>query len=507
MQVLGQGPLQAARPLGLRSWAEAKAFWFKVLGYRIQCDEVLAFHRSEARIRIPIAPARTSKSFSAAHDVIPYCMPTEPACDVLGWSIGPNFRVNKEFDYLWRVFVEEREKLALPNGATFEIERAVRNVSAGDLEIRFVKQVEGRRRFRTVIHGMSAENEKVLQGEQVTWAIQSEAAEHPAHILPKYLRARTWRILAPTTPKPKAEWLRELCEQGEANPGLGIESFTFPRWANPDYDEELFAQESAAAELRSKGRLGPHATAEDDPYFAEQFLGRWVYYTGRVLPFDPKRHVIDDDVWMRGLSKDRIRWGLGSDYGYEDPACAHLWAILPNGIYVIADEVYEKHLDTATFVEKGHALVTSRGVKPSVVAGDPSRPEVDRLMRDAGLDVFVMDKNAQRDRAAGHRKVSDLLVSGPVAGFPGLYVSRRCQKTIAEWKTLHYREGMTDEYSTNALVGADHAYDAARYFLMTRSEPVKQPKTEDIVTRWIRSRQRLRARRTWIQSRGVRVAG
>lgn len=490
MQVLGQGPLKAARPLGFRSWQESKAFWFKVLGYKIQCEEAVAFHKSEAPIRIVTAPARTSKSWAGGHDVVPYCLPTEPACDSLIWSIGPNFRVNKEFDYLWKIFVEEKDRLALPNGATFEIERAIRNVSAGDLEIRFVKQVEGSRRYRTTIHGMSAENEKVLQGEQVTAAIQSEAAEHPAHILPKYLRARTWKIICPTTPKPKADWLRELSELGKENPGLGIETFAFPVDANPHYDHAIFEQERQAAEARSKGRIGPHATAEDDPYFAEQFLGRWVYYTGRVLPFDPARHVLADDVWNQGT----VLYGLSVDYGYEDPACALLWALLPNGIYVVIDEVYEKHLDTPSFIDRIAAMCQRNGAKPKVVAGDPSRPEVDRLMREAGLDVFVMDKNAQRDREAGHRRLSDLLVRGPVQGFPGLYVSRRCQHLVKEWKTLHYREGMKDEYSSNAFVGPDHAYDAARYFLMTRSKAAPAEKPEDQVKRWFAERQRQRSR-------------
>ena len=87
-------------------------------------------------------------------------------------------------------------------------------------------------------------------------------------------------------------------------------------------------------------------------------------------------------------------------------------------------------------------------VVPAYFCGDPSRPEVDRVMRDNGLNVFTMDKNAQRDRNAGTRRLIDLLVAGPAEGFPGIYITSRCERTLKEWK--HYLPTEVSR-STNVL--------------------------------------------------------
>lgn len=493
MGVLGQVNASPILPVdvgGRPTWAQAKAFWFDRLGYKIYADEVLRFHQSEARVRIPLAPARTSKSYSATFDLIPFALPTDPPCDSLIWLVGPNFAVNKEWEYVNDIFVRDRHHFATPGGSVYQIERHVSNVRAGDLELRFVKQRDPKtgRRYRTIIKGMSAENEKALQGEEVTLAVMSEAAEHPAHILPKYIGTRAHWIVCPTTPKPKADWLRKMVEDGDQDPRLGIESFQFPPHANPTYNHKRFEMERAAAELRAKAQIGDHATAEDDPLFAEQFLGRFVYYTGRVLPISAARNVIDPSAARAWLPESRIM--VSVDYGYNDPACALFWAVLPNGILVLFDEIYERGLETGAFIDRIHQRLASYELIPEYVCGDPSRPEVDRVMRESGLNVFVMDRNAQRDRAAGTRRLIDLLVSGPVEGYPGLYVTKNCHRTLAEWNALHFREGCTNEYSTSAWRGADHAADAARYFVMTRPSPRPDPEPEDEVGRFIRERKR-----------------
>ena len=101
-----------------------------------------------------------------------------------------------------------------------------------------------------------------------------------------------------------------------------------------------------------------------------------------------------------------------------------------------------------------------------------------------------------RDRAAGFRRLGDLLAAGPVktpAGvpYPGLYVSRRCPNTIREWNHLRFKEGFRNEYAPGSLVGDDHAADAARYGAMTRPrasdpEPVCEAPGRDGLTSWQR---------------------
>jgi len=480
------------RPLIGDTWAQSKAFWFQVLvghdpmrptdPYRVYAEEVRAFHESDARVRIASAPARTSKSLSTSADRIPYLMPTEPLTDSLHWYVAPRYEQNKEFDYAWKWIVEGRERFR-QGGVELSITRARNNPGHGEMEI-VIEHGADRAGIvrRAVLKGLSIQRETDLQSEEVTTAILSEAAEHPERIWTKYLAARTWQAILPTTPKPHADWIRRLVELAGTNAGLGIAAFTYPAHANPNYDTDRYEQERRKACLRAES-----GRAEDDPMFAEQFLGHWVYYTGLVLPFRESRHVIDRArVDLDGTPKI-----LGVDYGYEDPTVVGFWTILPNGILVRFDEIYERHLTTPQVVERTLSKLGPQVDDVDYVVGDPARPEVARLFRDAGLPVFDLDKRAMRDRAAGHRRLVDLLTAGPVLSddgvpYPGLYVTSNCVETIREWKTLHYKESFTNEYGTTAIDGDDHAYDEARYVVMTRPAPSPAGRERD----WVREHQR-----------------
>jgi hypothetical protein len=468
---LGQSGVEV-KPVVGDTWAAAKAFWFQTLQlqdgttYWPKVQEVSDFHLSEARIRITSAPARTSKSLSAAADTIPYIMPTKPLMNSLHWVIGTDYATNKEFAYLFEWLVDGHERHGL------RIESARNNPGNGDMLIvlDYGFNEAKTHRCRAIVKGMSANNEKAMQGEEVTTANLSEAADHPSHILRKYLSTRCWKINLPTTPKPSAEWIRELIEDGNRDPSLGIEHFHFPKEANPHYNHERFDQEMRRADIRAKSTIGPNSTFADDPFFAEQFLGEWVYYTGMVLPFQRVRHVLLSAPPEIANSRKFV----SLDYGYEDGEVALFWAVLPNGILVIFDEVYERHLTSQKFVEKIHdKLDAAEGA--DYVVGDPSQPQVARIMRDAGLNVWDRDKNAMRDRAAGFTRLRDLLTEGPVEGYPGIYVTANCKKTIAEWGVLRFREGCRNEFANGSFIGADHAADAARYFVMTRPVPQHEP--------------------------------
>lgn len=473
MALLGQ---VETRPLLAEDPAKAKAAIFELMGYRMHAQEVVDFHTSTAPTRIISAPARTSKSMSAYAEAGATIMPTRPLTSSLTWLIGPTYEINKEWDYTWECFVENRERWG------FRIDKARNNPKGGDrvIVINWGKDARGITQ-RAVIRGLSSTNEQSLQGEEVTQAVLSEAAEHPAHILSKYLGTRCWRTILPTTPKPAAEWIRTLIETGDNDPSLGIKGFTYPPHANPLYNYERFEREKRKAAMRA-----PSGKAEDDPYFAEQFLGKWVYYTGLVVPFNPLRHVLDHEpAVMEHASKF-----ISVDYGYQHAACAHFWAVTPQGL-VVFDEIHGKRMSTPTFVREIERKIAERHLEIDYATGDPSRPEVERIMRDAGLPIFQMDKNAQRDRAAGHRRITDLLSEGPVEGFPGLWIHRRCEKTIAELKHLRYRADVKDEFGKAAFEGSDDCYDSLRYGVMTRPAPRADEPERD----WLVEHQRKQAAR------------
>ena len=478
----------------LGSWEKTKAFWFEAMGYKIHADEVRDFHRSEATTLIAEAPARSSKSYAAAHDVMIYGLPsTRPVLDSRHAIVGVDYATNKEFEYVYDMLVNRRDRLAV-DGLTYKVERANFNTRSGDLEVilNYGQQKRGQPTRRAVFKGLSSTNEVSLQGEQWTTVTLSEAAEHPQHILTKHFATRAWKTYLPTTPKAKAKWLKELGDAGREDPSLGVEVFRFPAHANPLYDRSNFAREEKLARARAVARLGPSATARDDPFFAEQFLGEWVYYAGRVLPFEHRRHVIPRAQVTPLLHKSQI-W-VSTDYGYEDPWSTGFWAVLPNGIYARFDEIYERHLSTTDFIDRLHDKLALYKIDPSRVTatGDPSRPEVARLLLDHGFSVVQIDKNAQRDRAAGKRRIVDLLTQGhvPMEGgggfYPGLYLTENCTHAIEEFQHLHYKEKQNNEDAPTAFAGMDHAYDDTRYFVMSRPMPRREAQESD----WLREYRR-----------------
>jgi hypothetical protein len=466
-------------PVGCKNRQEAlrlKEWAFGVMDYNWHADEVKRFHESDARRRIITAPARGSKSFTTTPEVLATVLvPTDPGTSSLTWFIGTSYEVNKEWDYGWKYIIDGRERWRAELGMPLNIEKAINNPSNGSMQIvintgRSKGQTEDN---RCIIKGMSSTNERALQGEHVTFAVPSEAAEHPESVWKHKLSTRTWKAIFPTTPKPHAEWLHKMIEACEKHPGGDTEHFHFPKEANPLYDHANFAAEEKRAASRS-----PTGKPEDDPWFAEQFLGLWVYYTGMVLPFNPKKHVVKlDPDWL-----DHCRIYVSTDYGYEDACVALFWALMPSGALLVWDEIYERHITTAPFVEQIGKKLGRRREQLDYACGDPKQPQVAHYLRHYGLNTVNINKRAQADRATGHRRLVDLLSDDPERGHPMLYVADHCKKTIAEWTHLRYREGFRNEYGTTSMLGDDHAFDAARYFVTTMPEPKAAEPEKD----WLR---------------------
>ena len=448
------------------------------MDYKCYSQEVVDFHNSEAHIRIPLAPARSGKSYSAAPEAVFRALPHKPLLSSLQWIVGFDYPTNREFQEVFRWLVEERERWTM-DGHPIVIEKAHNNPQNGNMLIVIDWGKGPYGRAKAIIEGKSATNERALQGEHVTQAIMSEAAEHDRRIWEKYLGSRTTWAIMPTTPKPGAEWLQEMCEMGEKDPSLSIESFHFPVHSNPLYDKAKYIREEKKAARRSET-----GKAEDDPYFAEQFLGRWVYYTGMVLPFGNQNLVTLNESWLDGA-----QLYVSCDWGYSDACVALFWAMMPSGALLLWDEIYDKKQTTFEFVERIEKKLAGREHQVGYATGDPKQPQVARYLTDFGLNVIDVDKRAQADRAVGHRRLVDLMSVDPDRNHPMLYVAKdRCPKTVTEWKHLRYKEGHTNEYGTTALAGEDHAYDAARYFVMTRPEPER----ERAKPSWLREVQRKR---------------
>ena len=475
---------------------------YKLVGYRPTFDPrsddtsqggcgnrfvVSDFHDSRARTKIVTAPARTSKSFSAAYEVWPdiypsWCeteggkfYPEKPwhENDRLVWLVGTDYKTVKEWDYLWNLVLHAGRK-RVPQ-FPYKVLHKANSPQQGNLLlwIEWGKDIHGDP-VRTKIMGKSGTNPESLQGEQVDVAVLSEAGDHPEHIWRRYLSTRVGKLILPTTPKGSARWLLRMIQQGKDDPTLGIESFHFDRFCNPKYDHELFEIErKKAAASTETGR------AEDDPFFAEQFLGEWTMAEERVLPFfaEPTRihpgHVLDRvPAWFPYAKKF-----ISCDYGFHDAAVAAFHAVGPEEEVVTFAEVYERRLTPDEFVRQTRQRAIDLHVSIDYVVGDPKKPEVAAHMRERGLPVQErVDKKAMADRAAGFMNFVDRLALDPETRRPRYQIVSEaagdgfgCPKGIHELAELRRRTDVeSDQWSDSAWVGDDHFFDAVRYGLMTR---------------------------------------
>jgi hypothetical protein len=151
----------------------------------------------------------------------------------------------------------------------------------------------------------------------------------------------------------------------------------------------------------------------------------------------------------------------------------------------VASEIYERNLTDYDLVERVLERNRALALTPSHYVPDPQRPVLTEILRRRGLPLFNRaPANIMRDRAAGYQALRDIMSVDPAIGRPRLTVYRACEKTIAEWKSIRFKDKLGDEFSTGAIVGEDHATDAMRYLLM--SYPKAKPKDERWIDQWNR---------------------
>ena len=162
---------------------------FELLGYKTYHPEVKRFHNSKSRIKVCSAPRRSTKSYSAAKDLLAtILMP-----DTRTWIVGPTYTLaEKEFRYIHEDLVLKRGTLGLPKPKVCH-----NNARAGNLYIRFP--------WGSVVEGKSADNPESLLGDAVDQVLYSEAAQLPRHIRERYVQptviTKKGIEIIPTTPE------------------------------------------------------------------------------------------------------------------------------------------------------------------------------------------------------------------------------------------------------------------------------------------------------------------
>ena len=437
---------------------------FDMLGYKCNHQRVKDFHNSEARVKVAIAPRRGSKSYSAAHDVIPDIL--IPGGDQVRyhWIVGPNYSLaEKEFRIINEKLVLGRDKLGLPKPIINHT-----NPKSGSLMMKWGRP------WNTIVEGKSGENPDSLLGEAVHTVIYSEGAQLSRGIRERFveptLTTTKGREIIPTTPSVAAEWVHELYMKGiEGFPG--IDSFQWGVQGNPTYDIEEF-------EYRKK-LLG-----EDNPVFQEQYLGQWVFYGGAVYPtFNENLHVIDPfDI---PASWPRIR---AIDFGHRDPFVC-LWAAIgPEAeIYFYREYYTREGAPIKQHANMIRELTGSERIKYTVA--DPSGKQAIDDLAHEGIGC----QSGNNDFSAGRLRVLEYLlptpegvVPWPLKGTPAegsrdkwarVYYFNTLKETIREKKYYRWRERPERAFQqgeAEKTEGEDHSMDTERYLIMTRPSPYRE---------------------------------
>lgn len=444
--------------LNIDKWA-----LFDALGYKVCHDQVRRFHESKARIKICCAPARTTKSYSAAHDVLPDIFTP----GTRGWIVGPNYTLaEKEFRYIHEALVLNRHNLGLPKPKV-----CLTNARSGNLFIQWnlAEGENGEKMLGSIVEGKSADNPDSLLGEAIDWVIYSEASKLPRGIRERYVRPRTitrkGRELIPTTPSPEGEWVKELWDIGQQDNDADAESFSWDYTANPLYD-------------KSEIDYARKYYGEDSPYFREQYLGEWVFFGGLVYgAYREEIHTIDPfDI---PLSWPRYR---AIDFGHRDPFVTLWMAVGPHNEVYFYQEYYCR--EGRSIHEHANVIKSmSFGQNITLTVGDPAAKQSIEDLNFEGVSCIA----ANNDRTAGRMRMLEYLmptedgpppypfqnlnIELPRKKWPRYYVFKHCTELIREFKFYRWLESRGTEHEKERTEGDDHAMDTSRYILMERPAP------------------------------------
>lgn len=434
---------------------------YEMLGYGVHHEAVRRFHESKARVKVVCAPRRTTKSYSAAKDVLPDLLQDRAKV----WVVGSNYGLaEKEFSYILNDLVIEREKIGMPKPMVCQT-----NARSGSLYIQwqyYPQNPEGSR-LGSILQGKSCDNPESLLGEALDAVIYSEAAQISRGIRERYIQptliTKKGREIIPTTPDSSAEWVHELWTMGQEGRFPYIESFYWDRTANPTYDLEEFE--------RAKEFYGA-----DNPVFREQYLGEWVFYGGLVYPlYRPESHVIEPFDIPHNWPVVRA-----IDFGHRDPFAVLWGAVGPhNEIYI-----FREYYSTEGRSIREHASIIKTYSRTERIIQTVGDPQAKQSIEDLCYEGVACD-SANHDRQAGRMRVMEYLLQtedGTPAypeklrlkqKYPKMYIFSTCKELQRELRYYRWREGLSKEGDKERTEGDDHLADCLRYLCMTRPSPYK----------------------------------
>jgi len=249
------------------------------------------YHNSTARFRIPCCGRRFGKTMLAARDREPSLF-SDP--NTRGWIVGPTYGLaEKEFRVMWNDIM-----IKLNFIKDKKVKRAY-NLRGGEMYIQMP--------WGAKVEVRSATQPDNLVGDELDWAIMSEAAKHKQETWERFIRPslldRRGGADFPSTAE-GYNWYYDLWKLGQDDTKSSYQSWRFPSWMNT----YLFPDGKDDEEIQ----LMRETTSEE--WFAQEIAAEFSAFIGRIysefqVETHCTNHVFQPD-WPNYIAFD---WGFCVD--------------------------------------------------------------------------------------------------------------------------------------------------------------------------------------------------
>ena len=314
------------------------------------------------------------------------------------------------------------------------------------------------------------------QGQSYTWIGIDELPQNPTPEIYNFLRS-SLRSVDPDIPV----YMRATGNPGNVGSLWVKEMFVDPSEPNKSFDVHI----DTVAGRKSITRRFIPAKLQDNPYLMQtddymimlsslpevqrkQFLeGDWSAFENSAFPeFDITTHVVQPFDIPRNWLRFRT-----CDWGYSSAACVLWIAVDYDNNFWVYREHYTQRVTADVFarqvMEKEHNEYVRYGILDSSTwarRGDAG-PSIAETMIREGCKWRPSDRSP-RSRVAGKLELHKLLTKDQDTGQPKLKIFSNCTNLVRTMPMLPVDKNNPEDVDTHA---EDHAYDALRYGVMSRS--------------------------------------
>jgi hypothetical protein len=292
----------------------------------------------------------------------------------------------------------------------------------------------------------SADHPDSLDAEGLDFAVDDEAAKHPAKILHQHLiprlTDRRGELFAISTARGR-NWFFDQWTDADSGVDPEWAAFRAPSSGNP-HVFQLGVKDPEWLRLRAQ-----YERAKMLPLFEQEFGGSFAHLAGRVwASWDPKVHVRPLDECASGVEE----WRIVADWGLR-VTCMLVIGRTKAGQYRCVDEVYRGGMLPAERRSEALRLAVKWGIKRGW--GDPADPTSNENLNDAGLLISPADN----DRDGGI-----LIVAGKFGEDGGIKIAEdACPNLCREVENWVWRDDTKAREIQEPVKKDDHACDAWRY--------------------------------------------